>query len=231
MILLALAAVLVLAGCSDTRRQTTTMQGGAEREVTGSDLERSIEARLTSDRDLAVADIDVNVDADHNMATLSGKVVSQNLRERAVALAKQDHPGMIIKDEIDVDPEAKPRDNARGELSRDMRGAASSIGEASREVTRDRYTEDMAAQERTRAEGAGHKIGKSIDDAWIHSKITAKLLADTSAPTVNVDVENNVVTLRGEVKSAQEKTEVGRIARETDGVKSVNNRLVVKPGA
>jgi osmotically-inducible protein OsmY len=223
-----LAVVLVLAGCSDMNRQNTAKEGGAEREVSDTDLERSIEARLTSDPDLAAADIDVDVNADSNETTLSGKVVSQNLRERAVAMVKQDHPGMMVKDEIDVDPEAKPRTDAVGEASRNMRGEASRLGEAARDVTRDRYTEEMAARDRARAEGAGHKIGNSIDDAWIHSKITGKLLT-SDAPNVNVDVDKNVVTLRGEVASAKAKADAERVARETDGVKSVNNRLVVKP--
>jgi len=39
------------------------------------------------------------------------------------------------------------------------------------------------------------------------------------------------VTLRGTVESASEKAEAERIAKDTDGVKSVINRLKVAPKA
>jgi osmotically-inducible protein OsmY len=40
-------------------------------------------------------------------------------------------------------------------------------------------------------------------------------------------VKNNVVTLRGRGETAEQKTEAGQIAKSTEGVKSVNNRLKV----
>ena len=42
-----------------------------------------------------------------------------------------------------------------------------------------------------------------------------------------MDVKNNVVTLRGTVETAEQKTEAGQIAKSTEGVKSVNNQLKV----
>ena len=57
----------------------------------------------------------------------------------------------------------------------------------------------------------------------------AKLIGDSKTPErkINVDVVNNVVTLRGMVETADQKAEAGRIAKETEGVKSVNNQLKV----
>ena len=75
-------------------------------------------------------------------------------------------------------------------------------------------------------------MASSIDDAWIHAKIVAKLVTDMKTPErkINVDVNNNVVTLRGTVDTAQQKQKTERIARDTDGVKQVNNQLRVSKG-
>ena len=42
-----------------------------------------------------------------------------------------------------------------------------------------------------------------------------------------MDVKNNVVTLRGTVETAEQKTEAEQIAKNTESVKSVNNQLKV----
>ena len=101
------------------------------------------------------------------------------------------------------------------------------------ENSRGQYTEKQAAEERERAKQNKETIGDTLDDAWIHTKIVAKLIADTNTPErkINVDVVNNVVTLRGTVDTAEAKAEAERVAKETDGVKSVTNQLKVAPAA
>jgi len=104
---------------------------------------------------------------------------------------------------------------------------------ASRELTRGEYTEEKAREARERAKQAGDTIGETLDDAWIHTKIVAQLIADTNTPErkINVDVVNNVVTLRGTVDTAQAKAAAEKIAKETEGVKSVTNQLKVAAAA
>jgi osmotically-inducible protein OsmY len=98
---------------------------------------------------------------------------------------------------------------------------------------RGEYSEKQAAEERERAKQSKETIGDTLDDAWIHTKIVAKLIADSDTPErkINVDVVNNVVTLRGQVDTAQAKTDAEKIAKETEGVKSVVNQLKVAPAA
>ena len=74
-------------------------------------------------------------------------------------------------------------------------------------------------------------VGDTLDDAWIHTKIVAKLIANSKTPErkINVDVVKNVVTLRGTVDTAEEKTAAEKVAKDTDGVKSVVNQLKVAP--
>ena len=77
----------------------------------------------------------------------------------------------------------------------------------------------------------GESIGENVDDAWIHTKIRTKFLGEGQLPGggVNVDVKNNVVTLRGHVKTKEDRAKLEEIAKLTDGVKSVKNLLTVKP--
>jgi len=101
------------------------------------------------------------------------------------------------------------------------------------DTSRSGYTEKQAAAERERAKQSKETIGDTLDDAWIHTKIVAKLIANSDTPerNINVDVVNNVVTLRGTVDTAEAKAEAEKVAQETDGVKSVTNQLKVAPAA
>ena len=94
-----------------------------------------------------------------------------------------------------------------------------------------RYTEEQAREERERAKANKETVGQSLDDAWIHTKIVAKLIGDTQTPErkINVDVVEGAVTLRGEIDTAEAKAEAERVAKETDGVKKVTNQLKVVP--
>ena len=92
-----------------------------------------------------------------------------------------------------------------------------------------KYSEEQAREERARAKENKETIGESLEDAWIHTKIVAKLIANSKTPErkINVDVVNNAVTLRGTVDTAEEKAEAERVAKETEGVQKVTNQLKV----
>lgn len=74
-------------------------------------------------------------------------------------------------------------------------------------------------------------VGDKIDDAALVTKIKANLLSssDVDGLDVNVDAKNGVVTLSGTATSEAERTAAVRIARSADGVKAVDNRIMVKP--
>src|SRR5690348_17372341 len=58
------------------------------------------------------------------------------------------------------------------------------------------------------AKEAGHKIGTGADDLWIWTKTRAALAYadDLRDSTIQVDVNNNAVTLTGTVANAEQKT-------------------------
>ena len=68
-----------------------------------------------------------------------------------------------------------------------------------------------------------------VKDTWLTSKTKARLFADkrVKATAVTVDTDDRVVTLRGKVRTAEEKLAAEQIARGTDGVRGVNNVLQV----
>jgi hyperosmotically inducible periplasmic protein len=201
---LSLATLLVCMSlqfaCTQTKESTP--QAAREPRMSDSDLKDKIERRIKADPELREADLSISADADRNRATLSGTVATENMRTRAVEMARAGQPGLTIDDKIDVKP---------------------------REITRSEYTPEMARAEVERARTHKETVGGSLEDAWIHSKIVAKLLADKDTPErkINVDVDHNVVTLRGTVETMAQKEEAERIAKQTDGVKRVNNQLKV----
>jgi hypothetical protein len=74
--------------------------------MSDSDLEKVVRAKLESDATLKEAKLDVDADADKNEVTLSGTVRSQDIRNKAVELAKSAHSGLTVNDKIDVKPAA-----------------------------------------------------------------------------------------------------------------------------
>ena len=72
-------------------------------------------------------------------------------------------------------------------------------------------------------------VGSWLDDVMISSKVKSKLLASSDVKASDIDVSSSqgVVTLIGRVSSESIKSEAERIARETEGVESVNNELLV----
>jgi osmotically-inducible protein OsmY len=71
----------------------------------------------------------------------------------------------------------------------------------------------------------------AFTDTKISTVIKSRLLFDSevSGTSINVDVENRVVTLTGDVKSDAEKQLALTIAKNADDVKSVNDKLMIKP--
>lgn len=95
-------------------------------------------------------------------------------------------------------------------------------------ITREEVERNRADYERERGSST---IGQGANDLWLWVKTRAALLAaeDLRDSTINVDVVNDVVTLRGSVATAAQKTKAGQVADDIEGVKSVKNELRVAP--
>jgi osmotically-inducible protein OsmY len=82
----------------------------------------------------------------------------------------------------------------------------------------------------TPKQGEDRSFGAWIDDVTTNTAVKSKLLGNpnTEGMQIDVDTRGDVVTLTGEVASAQEKTLAEELARNTGDVKEVRNQLVVR---
>ena len=98
------------------------------------------------------------------------------------------------------------------------------ISEADYERRKDEYSR--------RAKDAGDTVGSGLKDGWLLVKTKAALLAadDLRDSTINVDVNNAAITLRGTVANAAQKAKAEQTAKGIDGVASVKNQLAVSAG-
>jgi hyperosmotically inducible protein len=101
---------------------------------------------------------------------------------------------------------------------------------------------DAAATVAARVDGVKHvinslalapktSIGTKFDDTVVTSKVKAALMdaADVKSMQINVETKNGVTQLAGFVTSEGMKERAGAVAARVNGVKQVDNVLVVKP--
>jgi osmotically-inducible protein OsmY len=72
--------------------------------------------------------------------------------------------------------------------------------------------------------------GELIDDSAIHTKVAAALINDpiVSSRSIDVDVNRGTVTLNGAVNGEVEKKKAEDIVRGINGVRAVQNNLIVR---
>ena len=102
---------------------------------------------------------------------------------------------------------------------------------SNRAPTRSEYEANKERYNRE-AKESGRKVGTGANDTWLWIKTRFDLAAadDLRDSTINVDVDNDVVTLSGTVASAAQKTKAEAVAKAVEGVKSVRNQLQVQAG-
>jgi len=96
--------------------------------------------------------------------------------------------------------------------------------------TREEYERNRERYQRE-AKESGRKVGTGANDLWLWAKTRFDLAAadDLRDSTINVDVDNDVVTLTGTVPTAAQKARAETVAKSVEGVKSVRNQLKVSP--
>jgi hyperosmotically inducible protein len=158
----------------------------------------------------------IDVDTKDRVVTLNGAVDTPAARARAVQLAKATDGVREVVDQLTVTPGVTPTTGVDDKIQ----------GEA-REAARDADAKTDAAQKK--AGDTADRAGNVVSNAALTSAVKTKFLADTDISGLKIDVDSNngVVTLTGMVPSAAEKNRALKVARETDGVKSVVDRLKV----
>jgi osmotically-inducible protein OsmY len=72
---------------------------------------------------------------------------------------------------------------------------------------------------------------KPTDDNYISDSVRERLAADAvvKGGAIDVDVKDGVVTLKGKVQEAKQKSKAESLAKKVKGVKSVVNQLQITP--
>ena len=96
--------------------------------------------------------------------------------------------------------------------------------------TKEEYEKNKDRYQRE-AKESGRTIGTGLNDGWLWVKARYDLAAadDLRDSTINVDVDNAVITLTGTVASAAQKAKAEQVAKTVEGVKGVKDMLKVVP--
>jgi len=125
--------------------------------------------------------------------------------------------------------------NANANLNANMAtpavNANANTNTSGRAPTREEYERDRERYAREARE-SGRTIGAGANDGWLWVKTRFELATadDLRDSTINVDVDNSVVTLSGTVATAAQKTRAQQVARAVEGVTNVRNNLTVSSG-
>jgi osmotically-inducible protein OsmY len=188
--------------------------------------------------DTKVGGLGIDVDTKDNVVTLTGKVRTAAERTEAVRLARTTTGVKDVVSKLVVDPTYKgvtDKDNkAKAEAKEEAKEAKGTTGrtvDKTKEVSKDAAdkTKEVSKDAAQKTKDAAVKTKDVTADASITSAVKSKFLADTKVAGLKIDVDtkDNVVTLTGNVKSEAEKAEAIRLAKNTTGVKSVVDKLVV----
>jgi hyperosmotically inducible protein len=159
----------------------------------------SVKSKMAADDTVKAYRIDV--DTKDRVVTLSGAVDTPQARERAMELARGTDGVRDVVDRLTVTPGATPTTGIDDPLQDRAREAADKVKDAM----------------------------PDLSDAGITTKLKSKFLGDMDVPGLKIDVDttDGVVTLTGTVETAAEKQRAMELAKATDGVKSVVDRIKV----
>jgi hyperosmotically inducible protein len=89
---------------------------------------------------------------------------------------------------------------------------------------------EIGAQVKERTSGAAQQTRRALSDGGLTAKIKAKMALDDVVKALDVDVDTSgtVVTVSGRVRTEVERQRAVRLARETDGVTRVVDRIQVQ---
>ena len=193
----------------------------------------NLEDRVEKSLDNVDAFRGLEVDVDAGVVTLKGEVATAAEKARAEKLARTAGAKKVVNQlEIDAD-KAVARIKDRAQVRKDKIDEQAAADKESV----DRRTEAAAARVEsgrsatTSAEGKTTAPRKEVFDPLVTAKVKTKIIKDDllDQSDINVDTDTDgMVTLKGTVASDAAKTRALELARTTEGVRRVVDRLEVK---
>ena len=130
-----------------------------------------------------------------------------------------------------VDKAVDETKEAGEEAADDTKNVVEEVGDKTKEVagkTADK-TKEIAGDIAEKSKDVVSATGEKITDGWITTKVSGKFSDETllKDSKIDVDSKDHVVTLNGTVASNKAKARAVEIARGTEGVVRVIDKLVV----
>jgi len=171
-------------------------------------IKAELKAKLLSDSQLS--GWKTKIDVNNGIVTMSGTVATEDVKKKAGMLAETVAGVKEIRNDIAVEGAARERTAMDDDVE-----------EAGRE----------ADQKKPEMEKETKEKGAEMSDDALAKKIEAKYMTEAQLKgcDVQVQVKKGAATLTGSVRSEEQRQMAERIARQTEGVKEVKNKLEVKP--
>lgn len=111
------------------------------------------------------------------------------------------------------------------------RAETESASPAPVEMTREEFDKDKPRY-RKEAKELGSAVGDGANDLWLWTKLNAEFAKDErfADSKITIDVNGEVVTLRGIVSTKQIRSDAVKLANGVEGVKEVKDLLNVETG-
>jgi osmotically-inducible protein OsmY len=147
----------------------------------------------------------VEVDILNGVVTLKGAVPTQEEKDSAEQIARKVEGVKNVNNQISVNPSA----TTPGFL------------------TGDEIKEQVKEQIKEAANVVAEEVKKEAGEVALSAMIRAKLIA-VGFSDVTVEVDQGEATLKGEALSEKDRVAVEVIVEKTEGIKKINNKLIVK---
>jgi len=197
-------------------------------------IQDRIEASLKANTILAPRNIDVDVD--HGVVTLTGTV--RTAEEKATARRLADVGGVTrVRNRVEVDPKVDESkidaaaEKTKSGLSKAVDATAGAARKSKEAVQKGvGKTEQGVAKAAGKTSDAADKVAEKSSDAAITSGVKASFYDETllQGTAIDIGTKDQVVTLRGTVRTDEQKARAGELARKTSNVVGVVNDLVVQ---
>jgi len=194
----AAALLLAVSACADTQRAESNMSSESSANTASSAVDTMADEVASEANDIRIhATLETKLAASDELSAL---MINTDVQEGVVTL----------KGDVETD--------AQRELATEMAKSVDGVREVDNELTLNSEGPSIA-----------DRVASNATDAAITASVKTRLLAsdNTSGLDIDVDTDDQVVTLRGNVESETERELAGLIAANTNGVDSVVNELDV----
>jgi osmotically-inducible protein OsmY len=225
-----LAVVMMTASAASAQTATEKTKAAAKAvgdNITDAAITSAVKTKFLADT--KVSGLNINVDTNNHVVTLTGPVHSAAEKAEAIRLARTTKGVNRVVSKLTLELKKTPDNDTKTAVKDDARKAGQATENAAKKTGN--AVEKGAKKTAEETKKVSKKVGEEITDDAITTAVKTKLLADSKVAglKINVDTDKHVVTLTGTVKSAAEKAEAIRLARTTKGVDKVVDKLTIQP--